>query len=41
MNCTEAGRKGGQMRAKKYTKKQLSAWGKRGGRPTKEGSPNQ
>jgi general stress protein YciG len=29
------GRQGGRMRAQKYSKEKLSAWGKRGGRPRK------
>jgi general stress protein YciG len=35
---TEIGRKGGQMRAKKYDKATLSKWAKKGGRPPKKGS---
>jgi len=30
---TEIARKGGEARAKKYGKKTLSKWGKKGGRP--------
>lgn len=30
------GSKGGTVRAKKHTKAQLSAWGKKGGRPRKK-----
>lgn len=30
--------KGGQARAKKYSKKTLSKWAKKGGRPRKEGT---
>ncbi len=31
----ELGRRGGKKRAKKYGFEQLSAWGKKGGRPRK------
>jgi general stress protein YciG len=34
----EIGRKGGQMRAKKYDKATLSKWAKKGGRPPKKGN---
>lgn len=33
MNITEFASLGGKARSKKYTKEQLSAWGKKGGRP--------
>ena len=39
MTVTEAGRLGGKAVVKKYGKKQLSAWGKLGGRPRKK-KPN-
>jgi general stress protein YciG len=35
---TEIARKGGKARAKKYDKKTLSKWGKKGGRPKGSGS---
>jgi general stress protein YciG len=34
---TEIARKGGKARAKKYDKKTLSKWGKKGGRPKGSG----
>ncbi len=34
-NAVALGKKGGIARAKKYTKEQLSAMGKKGGRPKK------
>jgi len=33
----ELGRRGGKARAKKYGRKTLSAWAKKGGRPRKGG----
>lgn len=32
---SKLGKKGGKIRAKKYTKKQLQEWGAKGGRPRK------
>jgi hypothetical protein len=32
----KSGSEGGKMRAKKYSREQLSAWGKKGGRPPKK-----
>lgn len=32
---SDMGKKGGKIRAKKYTKKQLQEWGAKGGRPRK------
>jgi len=36
MNLKEFQSKGGKARATKYTKEQLSAWGKKGGAPKKQ-----
>ncbi len=34
-NAVKLGKLGGDARAKKYSKKQLKEWGKKGGRPKK------
>ena len=33
--ASEMGRKGGKSRAERFSKRQISAWGKQGGRPAK------
>jgi hypothetical protein len=35
ITATEMGRRGGTTRARRYTKKQIREWGRRGGRPRK------
>lgn len=36
LTASEMGRRGGRATAKKYSKEQLSKWGKLGGRPKKK-----